>query len=173
MPKTRQQKEEIVSELLDLFQNSTSAVFFNFFGLPVAEIEKLRRECRKESVSYKVGKKTLMNRALTQAGYDEVLSQKLDGEVAVVFGKDEVTPAKVVSKFAKDHEQIKFVGGVLERHFIASDAVKALSKIPSRQELYGSLVGSLASPLRSLLAVFNGPARGLVQVLSQVQSKKS
>ena len=147
-----------------------SAVFFNYFGLPVKEINLLRNDCRKENIGYKVAKKTLLKKVLAEKGYDADLS----GEVAVLFGRqDEVAPAKVIAAFAKTHDKAKIVGGVLEGQFITADKVKALSRLPSKQELLAKVVGSIASPLSGFVNVLQGNLRGLVYTLNAIKEKKS
>ena len=147
-----------------------SAVFFNYFGLPVKEINLLRNDCRKENIGYKVAKKTLLKKVLAEKGYDADLS----GEVAVLFGRqDEVAPAKVIAAFAKTHDKAKIVGGVLEGQFITADKVKALSRLPSKQELLAKVVGSIASPLSGFVNVLQGNLRCLVYTLNAIKEKKS
>ena len=170
MPKTRTQKESIVSSLQEEVNGMKSAVFFNYFGLPVKEINLLRNDCRKENIGYKVAKKTLLKKVLAEKGYDADLS----GEVAVLFGRqDEVAPAKVIAAFAKTHDKAKIVGGVLEGQFITADKVKALSRLPSKQELLAKVVGSIASPLSGFVNVLQGNLRGLVYTLNAIKEKKS
>lgn len=147
-----------------------SAVFINYFGLPVKEINVLRNDCRKEDVGYKVAKKTLLKKVLAEKGF----TAELNGEVAVMFGRtDEIAPAKIIANFAKTHDKAKIVGGILEGKFIDVNMVKALSKLPTKQELLGKLVGTIAAPMSGFLNVLQGNIRGLVQVLNAISEKKA
>jgi large subunit ribosomal protein L10 len=172
MPKTKQQKAEVVSEYADMVARSSSAVFVNFQGLKVKEIEAFRKKCRAEKLDYVVAKKTLMKRAFEQAGMN-VDATIMDSAVGTLFGyADEVAPAKVVGSFNKQFEALKPIGGVLEKNFIDGASVMALSKLPSKMELLGKLLGSFNAPMSGLVNVFSGPMRGFVCALSEIAKTK-
>ncbi len=173
MPKTKEQKEQAVRTLVDQLEAAKSAVFANFQGLTVSESEELRTLCREQNVSYVASKKTLLKRALAEKGM-EVDTKAFEGGIAAVFGNDdEVAPAQVIAKFAKDHEVVKIFGGVLEGAYIDDAKVTALSKLPSKQELYAKLVGSINAPVSGFVNVLAGNIRGLVNVLNAVKDAKS
>lgn len=173
MPKSKSQKEQIIKDLQDKLHKSKSMVFANFDGLKVADATELKRECRKEGMEYLVAKKTLFQRALKDSGLENVGPENLSGSLAVIMGyEDEVAPAKTVSKFAKTHEALKIIGGVLENKFVDVTVVSNLSKLPSKQELIARVVGSVRAPLSGLVNVLQGNLRGLVYVLNAVREKK-
>ncbi len=101
------------------------------------------------------------------------------GKVAAIFGySDEVAPAKIVNDFRKGLDKdsatkIEFLGGVLENKFIASEAVDNLAKLPSKQELYAKMVGSMNAPVSGFVNVLAGNIRNLVNVLKAVEEKKA
>jgi large subunit ribosomal protein L10 len=101
----------------------------------------------------------------------------MDGQLAAIFGyEDEVAPAKVVDTFLADKEnagKIAFLGGVLEGRFIDKDQVTALAKIPSREELYAKLVGSMNAPVSGFVNALAGNLRNLVGVLKAIEEKKA
>ncbi len=172
MPKTRAQKEVAMQALVDTLKQSKSVVFANFQGLKVSESEELRRLCRKEGVEYLAAKKTLVARALKDAGI-EGNPKSFEGAVSVVFGiEDEVAPAQILAKFAKTHEAVKLFGGILEGSFIDSTKVTELSKLPSKQQLLGQLVGTLNAPISGFVNVLAGNLRGLVTVLGAIKDAK-
>lgn len=174
MAKSKEQKKQIVERLTQRFKHAKSAVFVNFSGLTVPEATKLRKICYKEKVDYIVAKKTLMRIAVKEAGFDDFDPKQFNGEVAIAFGmEDEVAPAKVLYDFSKDHDQIKFLGGILEHTFVDQDQMLSLAKLPSRGELLAKVVGSLQSPISGVVNVLAGNLRGLVQVLSQIKEKRS
>ena len=127
MPKTKAQKEQIVQDLVDKFQKMKSVVFTHFFGLTVHDVEELRAKCREAGVEYLVAKKTLLDVAFHTGGMTEVHPRDFEGEVATVISyKDEVSGAKTLAAFARKHDQVKFVGGVLEGKFLDAAAVRQL-----------------------------------------------
>lgn len=173
MAKSRQQKQEAVAVLTDSLKQSKGVVFANFQGLKVKESEELRSICRKQKVTYVASKKTLMKRVLTEAGLD-IDTKAFSGGVAAVFGfEDEVAPAQIVADFAKKHEVVAIFGGILEGKYIDAAKVTALSKLPSKQQLLGQLVGTLNAPISGFVNVLAGNMRGLVTVLGAIKDKKT
>lgn len=178
MAKSRSQKLQEVSELVDALGSAKGVVFANFAGLDVKATQELRRKCRDAGVRYAVAKKTLLRIAFEQANITEVNPRDLDGNISVVFGySDEVAAAKLLREFAKEHDALAFVGGLIPQgdgwNYLNTAEVTNLSKLPSKEELIGQLVGTIAAPLRNFVSVLNGPQRSLVQVLSAIQDSKS
>ncbi len=168
MPKIRQEKEQLVLTLTDALRGMTAAVFADFRGLKVKDITALRRECRQAGLHYTVVKKTILKLAAKQAGL-EFEPRAIEGSFATVLSTtDEVAPAKILAAFAKKHEALKILGGLLERRLIDSAAVINLSSLPSREELLAKLIGSVRSPVAGLVQVLAGNLRGLVQTLQAI-----
>lgn len=174
MPKTKEQKRTILKELGGKIAKSKSIIFTKFSGLTVKENQDLRIKLRQEKNEYFVAKKTLFGLALKDRGIAGLDVKKFDGQVAAVFGyEDEVAPAKIVDKFKKDKEgKIEFLGGVLENKFISAAEVASLAKLPSKQELYSQIVGSINAPVSGLVNALAGNLRNLVQVLKALGDKK-
>lgn len=173
MPKTRKQKEETVASLSEKLGRMRSMVFANYEGLLVKDIEALRRELKAAGMDYTVAKKTLLGLAAKAAKLD-LNPKEIEGNFAAVISyEDEVAAAKILVKFAKDHEALKIVGGVLQGKVIDSALAKALSKIPSKKELLGSLVGSLNSPISGFVRVLAGNMCGLLTVMTAIKDKKT
>ncbi len=169
---TRNQKEQLVKELEQNLKKSKAVVFSDFKGLEVKDMMALRKELRNEGIVFKVLKKTLINLALKKAGI-EVDIKKLEGQIALAISeKDEVAAAKIISKAAKTNEQLKIVGGILEMKEISGEQVRALAKLPSKDELLSKLVGSLNAPVSGFVNVLAGNLRGLVNVLKAVADTK-
>jgi large subunit ribosomal protein L10 len=173
MPKTRQQKETDVKTYGEKLAKAKGLVFATFDGLNVNDIEALRKKCREQGIDYVVAKKTLMKRAFEHAGL-EVDTQVFTKGVASVFGyDDEVAAAKIVGDFAKTHEALQPVGGILEAKFVDQATVIALSQLPSRQELLAKVVGSIQAPVSGLVGVLSATLRSLVGALTAIKESKS
>ena len=174
MPKTREQKKVILEGLKDRITRSKSVIFTKFDGLEVKDNEELRNELKAENSEYCVAKKTLFNIAFENKKIEGLNVKSFDGRVAAVFGyEDEVAPAKIVDKFMKSHEgKVEFLGGILENKFMDASSVKQLAGLPSKQELYAKIVGSINSPISGFVNVLAGNLRGLVTVLKAIEEKK-
>ncbi|MBI5654728.1 50S ribosomal protein L10 [Candidatus Uhrbacteria bacterium] len=154
MPKSRKQKEDAKAKLVDAFKKAKSVVFADYQGLKVAQADKLRKAARESNVDYLVAKKTLFTLAAKEAGYD-LDARKFPGMMGGAFGlEDEVAPAKVLGDMTKE-TSIKLVGGLFEGQMVDADKVIALSKLPSRQQLLGQVVGTIYAPVSAFVRVLN------------------
>lgn len=176
MPKTKEQKREILRDLAAKISKAKSVVFAKFNKLTVKENQNLRNELKKEASEYYVAKKTLMDLAFKDLKLEGLNVKSFAGQIAAVFGYgDEVAPAKTVALFKKkleDKEKIEFIGGILEGKFIGEEKIKFLASLPGRQELYAKIVGSLNAPISGFVNVLAGNLRSLVYVLKAIESKK-
>lgn len=169
----RPDKEATVSEVRQKFEKAISVVLADYRGLNVLEVTELRKKLREAGVEYKVIKNTLTSLAAKDAKI-EGLDQFLSGPTAIAFSYgDLVTPAKILSGFAKDHKNLSLKGGVLEGKVIGADLVKALAELPSREVLLGQVAGMLQSPMRGLVNVLSGPLRGFVYAVEAIRKQKA
>jgi large subunit ribosomal protein L10 len=175
MPKNKIQKGEIIRDFNEKVKKAKSLIFAGFNALGVKDNENLRAQLRQENSEYYVAKKTLMNRALQENNLD-IKVRDFAGQVAAIFSyEDEVASAKIIGNFRKDKEKaekIVFLGGVLEGKLLSKDEVEALSKLPSKSELYAQVVGSLNAPISGFVNVLAGSLRQLVYVLKAIEAKK-
>ncbi len=175
MPKTKEQKKEILQKLEDKLKRSKSVVFAGFNALEVKDNEELRRNLQDNQAEYLVAKKTLLSLALRNSLKIEIDPKKFEGKLATVFSyEDEVAGAKAVANFTKGKEdKLYFLGGVLEGKLVSQEDVIALSKIPNREELYAQLVGSLNSPISGFVNVLAGSLRSFLYTLKAIEEQKT
>lgn len=173
MPISREKKEEIVKDLTSKFKDSNVAVLTDYRGLDVESIQKLRKAAFDKGIDYRVAKNTLFTMAAKNAGI-EVSEDVFNRPVAIAFGyKDEVDSPKLINEFAKENDTLEIIGGIVDGKFVSTETILNLANLPSREELYAKIVGSLASPLRGVVTVLQGNLRGLVSVLNQYKEKIS
>ncbi len=174
MQQNKSQKTELIAEVAAKAKDSKALVFANFKGVSVKDITTLRRSLRETGSSWQVLKKTLLNRALDEVGV-KVDARSLDGQVGVAFSSDEVAAAKTIADFLKANKEstLSIVGGSLGSEALSVEAVKALAKLPSRDELRAQLVGTLQAPISGFVRTLSGNLTGLVRVLGAVRDTKS
>ncbi|MDD5463828.1 MAG: 50S ribosomal protein L10 [Candidatus Moranbacteria bacterium] len=171
---TKNQKIELVKELTEKIKAAKSTIIVDYKGLQVKDSTELKKSLRAAGVEYIVSRKTLFDIALKNAGIEGVSIKKMEGQVALSFSNlDEVAAAKIIDTFAKTNENIKLLGGVLGQQVMDAAEVKALAKIPSKEQLLGQLVGTLNAPISGFVNVLAGNLRGLVQVLNAVKEQKA
>lgn len=172
MSTTRKEKEKILETLKDNFGKMKIAVFADYFGLKVKEMQELKRLIKKDGGEYLVTKKTLAKLATGKANLKEIDFKGLEGGLSIIFGySDEVAPVKTLVKFAKDHKALKVKGGILEKEFISLEKILVLSKLPTKAELISNLLYQIKAPISCFANVLQNNLRGLVCVLNNYQEK--
>lgn len=175
MPKTREQKGEILRTLIEKIKKSKSIFFAKYTGMNVVDSEKLRNDLRKNDSEFLVAKKTLINLALKENKIEGMDAKKLDGQVALLFGYgDEIVPVKEADKYAKEKDaKLQFLAGILEGRLINAAEVKLLANMPSRPELYAKLVGSINAPVSGFVNALAGNLKNVVYALNAIKEKKT
>lgn len=172
MGNNRQIKEQVVADLKDKLSRASSVVLTDYRGLNVAEMTELRRMLREAGVEYKVVKNTLTLIAARDTGL-EGLEKYLTGPTALAFGvEDPVAPAKLLSKFAKNHKNLEIKGGVLQGRVIDLDGVKSLADLPPKEVLLAQVLAGMQAPISGIVNVLSGPVRNLLYALQAIKDKK-
>lgn len=178
MAKTRDQKDQIIIKLVDGFSKAKSAVFVDFEGLNVGDIQSFRQACRENGMEYFVAKKTLLRLAMEKSKLSEVDTSQYNKGIGTVFGyTDEVTPAQVVDNFASSHEAMGILGGVMMENpegkkSLNVESIKTLAKLPSKEVLLGQVVGTINAPISGFVNVLAGNIRGLINSLNAIKEQK-
>jgi len=166
-------KQKIVEEIKEKFKRAQAVVLVDYRGLDVQQVTELRKRFREAGVDYKVYKNTLMTRALNELESEGIVPY-LTGPNAVAYGYDDpVTPAKIISEFAKDHDKPEIKVGMIAGKAIDAEEVKALASLPSKEVLVAQVLGGLNAPITGMVNVLQGNIRNLVYVLNAVSEKKS
>ncbi|RJQ34866.1 50S ribosomal protein L10 [Candidatus Parcubacteria bacterium] len=172
MPKTKEQKKQILDNLQEKLASSKAVVFSSDSGVTVQSVAALRKELRNSGAEYLVAKKTLLRMATKDVSGDSQV-ENLRGSVGLVLSyDDEISGAKIANKFAKTNEAFVLSGGILEGAFILPDMVQKLATLPTKDQLLAKLVGTLNSPISGMVGVLSGVPRSFVAVLSAIKEKK-
>ena len=148
-------KKPVVEEISNSIKDAASVVLVNYKGINVDQDTRMRKELREAGVVYKVYKNTMMNFAFKGTDF-EGLAPYLEGPSACAISKDDATaPARVLCKFAKTTDKLEIKGGVVDGVVYDANGIKAISAIPSREELLSKLLGSLQSPITNMARVLN------------------
>jgi large subunit ribosomal protein L10 len=158
MALTKEQKTKQVNSIKEKVLQQKSMVFVDFAKVPSKDMFGLRKSLKEQGCNLKIVKKTLARIAFGQANisYWNKIKSAIPGQLALVLGmEDEIAPARIANNFAKTHENFKILGGIFENRFIEKERVLVLANIPTRNELLGRLVGSIASPMSSFARVID------------------
>ena len=161
----RAEKQVSIETLKGVFADAGAVVVTHYMGLTVAEMTDLRLRLRKEGASLKVVKNTLVQKALDGA-IGEAGDALFKGPVAIAYGPDAVSAAKIVTQYAKENDKFTVIGGVLgQTTVLDTKAVGSLATMPSLDQLRAQLLGLLNAPATRLARVIGEPANQVARVL--------
>jgi large subunit ribosomal protein L10 len=166
------QKKEIVAELSDKFARSKVIIVTDYKGLDVTTMNELRRALREGQIEYKVVKNSLLTRAAK--GTDiEPLVDAFSGPNAIALSYDDpVAPAKLLTKFAANHDKLEIKAGIMDGQLMDLNAIKALSSLPSREELLGQVLATMNAVPTGFVRALNDNIVRLLNVLQAVKEQK-
>ena len=160
MSANREQKAQVVEEIKNNLKNAKSIIFVDYRGITVAEDTKLRKDFRNENVNYKVYKNRLMLKALQELGITGFDAKYFEGTTAVAFSEDEVAPARIFCKTAKELDKMEVKFGIVNGAIMNKQEVEALSKVPAKPVLIAMLLGQLQAPISAFARALNQIAEG-------------
>jgi large subunit ribosomal protein L10 len=170
----REQKAAAVAEIADQIKESEAVFAVDYRGITVAQIGELRSKLRDADASFRVVKNTLTERAADEADA-EALKALLEGPTALTFVRgDAAAAAKAIADYQRvtGGQLLPFKGGLMNGDTLDAAQITAISKLPSREVLYGQLVGVVAAPITGLARGLNGLLSGLAIALGGVLEKK-
>ncbi len=169
----RDSKQKIVAEVHDKLESAKAVFLADFRGMDVEKANALRSELRKVTVEYRVIKNTLLELASKDTD-KAALSSHYKGPTAIAFSYDDpVSAAKVLSRFAKDNQNVfKLKAGILSGKSISVSDIQALADLPSREVLIAKMLGAMNAPVANFVGTLAAVPGSLVRVLDAVKAKK-
>lgn len=169
----RTEKEAFVSNLTQGIKDAQTFALMSFNKLTVEQMTEFRLSLRKQNVQVKVIKNTLAKRVFNESPYKEVVSHLTGPTLLAYSDGDPVTTAKAIWEWAgKENFDIKVKTGAALGKVATDVQLKALSKLPGRNELLVSFLWALKShPTRFLYALQDAPKR-LGYALVALKEKK-
>ncbi|MBD5806452.1 50S ribosomal protein L10 [Lactobacillus sp. 0.1XD8-4] len=143
-------KAEIVKQTIDMLNAAQTAIVVDYRGLTVAEVTDLRKQLRDAGVKMSVIKNKILDRAVEGTDYED-LRDTFVGPTAVAFSdEDPIAPAKILKKFADDHDALEIKGGFIEKSVKTLDEINEYANMPGREELLSMLASALQDPMRKI-----------------------
>jgi large subunit ribosomal protein L10 len=168
----REQKAVAIEEIAAHIDESHAIFAVDYRGISVPQVAELRAKLRDADATFTVVKNSLTERAADQAGA-ETLKDYLAGPTALTFVRgDAATAAKAIADYARVTQLLPFKGGLMDGDSLDIEQLRSLSRLPSRDVLYGQLVGVVASPVSGLVRTLSALVGGLASALGQVRDKK-
>jgi large subunit ribosomal protein L10 len=166
----RAQKEKVVEELGQIFESSGVVVVAHYAGLTVTEMQDLRARMRASGGSVRVAKNRLAKIAL-EGKPNASLGDLLTGMTVLSYSEDPVAAAKVAEAYAKGNQKFQILGGAMGETALDRAGVKAVSEMPSREELIASIVGCIGAPAANIAGAIGAPASNIASILSTIEER--
>ena len=163
----RARKEEVVSELKNVFNHSGIIVAAKYSGITVAEMSDLRNKMRENNANVRVAKNRLARIAIEKSP-PEGMKHLLVDQIVLMYSEDPVTAAKISVEFAKSNNNLEIVGGAMGDRILDSNGITEVSKLPTREEVLSSISALLVAPAGGLASSLTGPASVIAGVLENI-----
>lgn len=163
---SKDRKEELVEQYLDLLNQSGAVFLAEYSGVSVAQLENLRTEVRNVNGAFHVTKNSLFRLALERSG-KPIPEDLLLGQTAAGFALGELPAmAKTLVKFSDDVEKFSLKGGFMDGTTLTPDAIEAMAKLPSLDELRAQIIGLLNAPAQNVTSAVANGVRQLINVFN-------
>ena len=149
---TKEQKKNYISEITTQFENSKAVMVTHYQGLTMTQLDELRAQMREHGIIFKITKNRITKLALEKTKCKD-LSDLFTGPTAVAFGEDAIMSARILSKFAKDNDNLKLIGGIMDNEVLDQAGVQNVASLPTLDEARANIVGILNSPASKLVSI--------------------
>ena len=168
----RAKKEAVVAELEQIFNDSGVVVVAHYTGLSVAEMSDLRLRMRKIGGAVRVAKNKLVKIAL--AGKEsQGINSLFSGQTVLMYSEDQVAAAKAAVEFSKENQKLVILGGSMGATLLDSGGITQVSKLPSREEVIGSIANMLGSPAANIASLSCSAGSNLAAIILTLEEQKA
>ena len=166
----KEQKKDYISEMEKQFQNNEAVLVTHYQGLTMSQLDELRSEMREHGIKFKITKNRITKLAIEKTKCKE-LSNLFTGATAVAFSNDAIISARILSKFAKNNENLKLLGGIMNGDILDQAGVQNVANLPTLDEARAKIVGIIATPASKLISILLARSEKMSN-LSQENSEK-
>ena len=166
----KEQKKNYISEMTTQFENSKAIMVTHYKGLTMPQLDELRKQMREHGIIFKITKNRITKLALEKTKCKD-LSELFKGPTAVALSKDAITSAKILTKFSKENENLKILGGIMGTDILDVAGVQNVATLPTLDEARAKIVGILRSPAQKIASILLAPG-SKIAILALEKSKK-
>ena len=163
-------KKNYIENMKERFDKSEAVIVTHYQGLTVKQLDDLRAKMRDQGIQFKVTKNRITKLALENTKCKE-LSNLFVGPTAVALSEDAITSAKILTKFSKENENLKILGGIMGAEILDVAGVNNVATLPTLDEARAKIVGILRSPAQKVASILLAPA-SKIAILALEKSKK-
>ena len=166
----KEQKKNYITEMTANFENSEAVLVTHYQGLTVKQLDELRKQMREQGIQFKITKNRITKIALEKSRCKD-LSNLFTGPTAVALSEDAISSAKILTKFSKENENLKILGGIMGKEILDVAAVANVATLPTLDEARAKIIGILRSPAQKIVSILLAPA-SKIAILALEKSKK-
>ena len=170
----KEQKKNYITEMANQFEKSKAVMVTHYQGLTMPQLDELRSKMRDHGIVFKITKNRITKLALEKTRCKD-LSNLFSGPTAVAFSEDAIMSARILSNFAKDNQNLKLIGGIMENEILDQEAVQNVANLPTLDEARAKIIGILnasASKIVSILLARSEKMSSLPTENSETQPKE-
>ena len=166
----KEQKKQYISDMTNQFEKSEAVIVTHYQGLTVSQLDDLRNKMREHGIQFKITKNRITKIALEKTRCKD-LSELFTGPTAVALSQDAIISAKILTKFSKENEKLKILGGIMGSDILDDVGVQNVATLPTLDEARAKIVGILRSPAQKIASILLAPA-SKIAILALEKSKK-
>ena len=166
----KEKKETYIKEMTAQFDKSEAVLVTHYQGLSVKQLDNLRKQMREHGIQFKITKNRITKIALEKSRCKD-LSNLFTGPTAVALSEDAISSAKILTKFSKENENLKILGGIMGKEILDVAAVANVATLPTLDEARAKIIGILRSPAQKIVSILLAPA-SKIAILALEKSKK-
>ena len=166
----KEQKKNYITEMTANFENSEAVLVTHYQGLTVKQLDELRKQMREQGIQFKITKNRITKLALEKTKCKD-LANLFTGPTAVALYKDAISTAKILTKFSKENNNLKILGGIMGKEILDVAAVANVATLPTLDEARAEIIGILRSPAQKIVSILLAPATKIA-ILALEKSKK-
>ena len=166
----REQKKNYINEMETQFQNNEAILVTHYQGLTMSQLDDLRAEMREHGIKFKITKNRITKLAIEKTKCKD-LSSLFTGATAVAFSNNAIISARILSKFAKNNENLKLLGGIMGSELLDQAGVKNVANLPTLDEARANIVGILATPASKFVSILLARSEKMSNLSSEISEK--
>jgi len=166
----KEQKKQYISDMTNQFDKTEAIIVTHYQGLTVSQLDDLRKRMREHGIIFKITKNRITKLALEKTKCKDI-SELFTGPTAVAMSEDAITSAKILTKFSKENENLKILGGIMGSDVLDVAGVQNVATLPTLDEARAKIVGILSSPAQKIASILLAPA-SKIAILALEKSKK-
>jgi len=166
----KEQKKNYITKMTANFENSEAVLVTHYQGLTVKQLDELRKQMREQGIQFKITKNRITKLALEKTKCKD-LANLFTGPTAVALSKDAISTAKILTKFSKENNNLKILGGIMGKEILDVAAVANVATLPTLDEARAKIIGILRSPAQKIVSILLAPA-SKIAILALEKSKK-